>query len=132
MSYLNRLPYPLYVGILVVFIGVLIWATIKGFHQFRTEHLLYPIAEGLVLCVLLIIYRTITEFKIFVSLESGLCTSIYIGFGIFMITVFTLALPKIRQNRPLMIFLIACGVVIILGICCFVLLIKFPNLFSHR
>jgi hypothetical protein len=120
------------VGILVVFIGVLIWATIKGFNQFRTEHLLYPVTEGLILCVLLIIDRTITEFKIFVSLESGFSTSIYIGFGIFLITVFILALPKIRQDRTLMIFIITCGVLLILIICYIVLSIKFPNLFSHR
>ena len=132
MSFVMHIPYWIFILILLVIIVGLIWATIKGFHQFCAEHLLYPVTEGLILCVLLIICRSITEFKILVDLEPIFLSLTIIALATLIITVFILALPKIRQDRTLMIFIITCGVLLILIICYIVLSIKFPNLFSHR
>lgn len=135
MSFVMHIPYWTFILILLVIIVGLIWATIKGFHQFRAEHLLYPVFEGLFLCVLVMIYRTIIEFKLLVSWKSGLMNIIIVGFIIFMITLFILALPKLRFDHFHLVLLKIGGTIILIGICIIIMSLIFPNLFSlfsHR
>ena len=132
MSFVNHFPYPLFTGLLLTIIMGLIWATIKGFHQFCAEHLLYPVTEGLILCVLLIICRSITEFKILVDLEPIFLSLTIIALATLIITVFILALPKLRFDHFHLVLLKIGGTIILIGICIIIMSLIFPNLFSHR
>ena len=130
MSFINNFPYPIYIGILIIFIIGLIWSIIKGYDQFRTEHLILPAIEGIISSILLIILRTIKEFKIFTSMQSTIFILIMISFAILMINVFVLAIPKLRYDHYHRNIIIICGILLLICICLGILAYKFPDFFN--
>jgi archaellum biogenesis protein FlaJ (TadC family) len=130
MSFINNFPYPIYIGILIIFIIGLIWSIIKGYDQFRTEHLILPAIEGIISSILLIILRTIKEFKIFTPMQSPIFILTMISFAILMINVFVLAIPKLRYDHYHRNKLIFYGILLLICICFCILAYKFPDFFN--
>ena len=130
MPFISYFPYPVYVGILFILIIIAIYALITGYEQLRTDHLILPAIEGIVMCALLIIIRTIKEFKIFTSLKQPLFISSWIIFAILMINVFILAIPKLRYDHYHRNIIIICGILLLICICLGILAYKFPDFFN--
>ena len=130
MPFISYFPYPVYVGILFILIIIAIYALITGYEQLRTDHLILPAIEGIVMCALLIIIRTIKEFKIFTSLKQPLFISSWIIFAILMINVFILAIPKLRYDHYHRNKLIFYSILLLLCICFCILAYKFPDFFN--
>ena len=132
MSFINNFPYPIYIGILIIFIIGLIWSIIKGYDQFRTEHLILPAIEGIISSILLIILRTIKEFKIFTPMQSPIFILTMISFAILMINVFVLAIPKLRYDHYHMRMVKISCIIILIGICLIIIGTIFPNPFAKH
>ena len=130
MSIINHLPFPIYVGSLLIFMEIVVWGTIKGFRELRSSHFILPVIEALILGILLIIYRTSTEFNIFVSFQPIFQIFTFLILAVLLINILIVAIPKIHANRSLQIFFIINGIVLILIICFVILAVKFPNVFN--
>ena len=132
MPFISYFPYPVYVGSILIFVIMIIYAMIKGYDQLHTNHLDIAGIESIILAILLIIQRTIKEFKIFTSMQSIISTLTTISLAVLLITVFILAIPKLRYDHYHMRMIKISCIIILIGICLIIIGTIFPNPFAKH
>lgn len=101
MSILNQLPFPVYIGSLILFIIALVYGLVKGFAEVKARHLFVLDIGSILGCISLIALRIVNELKFKSSIITWLNYILDIIFIIIIINLFSLVWPLMRKDKKI-------------------------------
>lgn len=101
MSILNQLPFPVYIGSLILFIIALVYGLVKGFAEVKARHLFVLDIGSILGCISLIALRIVNELKFKSSIITWLNYILDIIFIIIIINLFLLVWPLMRKDKKI-------------------------------
>ena len=120
-------PYPVYATVLLLVFAGFLYSLIRyrnyrvrNIYVFRNIWIRLIFYVGMISSLLLLLYRTIKEFKIFLFAEQTVNVLFIISFLLFIALILKAGLPKALRNPISRRLLLACGIIMLVGVIVFV------------